>query len=372
MAAYAAALGGPRVRIQDVSESSSRGWGILRSQWRDFVAKRGDIPDRILADLEIAAPPQRPTSLDLTKDGFDRMLDKIMAHHASDSPRSLAKLSVWQTAATSNNELRVVLGDPWLHRREDSERNASQACPAKDPAMAFFPTDWANCLTEETIAELVLDAYTSTFCDAFLDGAISLVEVSNKWNATHTLSQSMSEPTLAQPKANRRLRNTSHADKALMSLGLAEQDSSPSEGFTQGGLSKDSFEAWNSRNFHKCKPLEPFAKRIEKATEAQRPTRRLTKRPEESPHQPKYVWPMAATNFPTAWERSSYRPRTMAAPTHTDEDTPTDKWLLKIGKDGKTTFPYSLVSHRAFLESQPDEILKEKARKIAPLRFSSP
>jgi len=41
---------------------------------------------------------------------------------------------------------------------------------------------------------------------------------------------------------------------------------------------------------------------------------------------------------------------------------------MDIGKDGKTTFPYSLASHRAFLDALPDPALRAKARKLAPVR----
>jgi len=290
---------------------------------------------------------------------------------------------VWSTASQSVLELKALLGDPWLHRRLDVDERVATPPLVIDPAMAFFPTNWSNCLSEDTLAELIIDAYSSAFCDAFLDGAISLVEVSYKWNAVQgesqgyaSLQHSMSEPSLQQPKANRRLRNTSHTDKALLQMGLSEQDSTLPEGFTMNGLSKDSWDAWNSRHFHKCKPLDPFVKRIEKATESQRPQRRSVHRPEQPQRhvdQRKYVWPISATHFPRAWDRASVpRARTMTmSDFEDDEDVPPDKWLLRIGKDGKTTFPYSLVSHRAFLESQPDPLLKEKARKIAPLRLSN-
>merc|ERR1711964_130409 len=118
-----------------------------------------------------------------------------------------------------------------------------------------------------------------------------------------------------------------------------------------GGLTKDSFEAWNSRNFHKCKPLDPFMKRIEKATESQRPQRRNMQRSESNPDRRRYEWPMTRSHFPAAWDRASYRPRAKIpdysnADHDPDEDMLPDKWLLRIGRDGKTTFPYSLVSHR--------------------------
>lgn len=315
--------------------------------------------------------------MNLTKDGFDRMVDTILSHHTSESPRSLAKMSVWQNASSSNHELRALLGDPWLTRRDDAEERAAPAAAAIDPAMSFFPTDWSNCLTEETMAELILDAYTSAFCDAFLDGAVSLVEVSNKWQATQSgslsgLKQSQSESSLLQPKANRRLRNTSTTDKALLDMGLSDETPGASAGFTMSGLSSDPFEAWNCRNFHKCKPLDPFVKRIAKATETQRPARRIVKKPGESPDLRRFVYPMAATNFPRAWDKSSPPARTLSAAelAEIDEDAPASKWLLRIDKTGKTNFPYSLVSHRAFLDSQPDPVLKEKARKLAPLRYT--
>lgn len=308
--------------------------------------------------------------------------------------------AVWQKASQSNNDLRALLGDGSYSgkRRDDVEQ--SQATQSKDPATAFFPAEWSNCLTEETLADLIVDAYSGAFCEAFLDGSISLVEVANKMNFAQdaslgNLQKSMSEPSLLKPSANRRLRITSHTDKALLSMGHSEQQSSSSDGgFTMNGLTKDPWEAWNSRNFHKCKPLDPFVKRIERATEMQRPSRRIVKRPEESPDLRKYVLPMSATHFPEAWDRAPEEEKTpkrqsaaqrsataSSAQLEGTEEAPDEiteapdegvsQWLLKVGKEGKTTFPYSLVSHRAFLESQSDPILKEKARKIAPLRLTN-
>lgn len=306
--------------------------------------------------------------------------------------------AVWQRASQSNNDLRALLGDGSYSgkRRDDVEQ--SQTTQAKDPATAFFPAEWSNCLTEETLADLIVDAYSGAFCEAFLDGSISLVEVANKMNFAQDVSlgnlqKSMSEPSLLKPSANRRLRITSHTDKALLSMGQSEQQSASSDGFTMNGLTKDPWEAWNSRNFHKCKPLDPFVKRIERATEMQRPSRRIAKRAEESPDLRKYVLPMSATHFPEAWDRApevdqnltkrqlarsataaiSQVEGTEEAPDEITEapDEGVSQWLLKVGKEGKTTFPYSLVSHRAFLDSQTDPILKEKARKIAPLRLTN-
>jgi hypothetical protein len=300
----------------------------------------------------------------MSKDGFDRMVDKITSDMAgSTSPRSVRNLTVWQNAAQSNLELRALLKDPWLHIRDDGETRIVTPKASMDPCMSFFPHEWSNCLSEDTMAELILDAYTSAFCDAFLDGAISLVEVSTKWHASQSgrLGKSMSDSTLQQPQANRRLRNSSHTDKALLNIGLAEGDPVASEGFTMHGLSKDNWEAWNARSFHKSKNLDPFVKRIQNATEAQRPQRRIVKLAEQRQE---------------PWnQRSSSKPRLSRAGTVVDFDRgeePRGDWLMAVGTDGKTRFPYSLVSHRAFLESQKDPILKEKARKLAPLKLSTP
>lgn len=54
-----------------------------------------------------------------------------------------------------------------------------------------------------------------------------------------------------------------------------------------------------------------------------------------------------------------------------DDDNP-NVWkpgqVLKLDQEGKTIFPYSLVSHKAFLESQPHGWLKRRAQEVAPLR----
>merc|ERR1711972_111932 len=148
------------------------------------------------------------------------------------------------------------------------------------------------------------------------------------------------------------------------------QEDKSVEGFTMAGLPKDSWQAWNTQSFHKCKSIEPLAKRIQNATDAQRPQRRsfITQKRRPPDHR-KYLWPMTATNFPAAWNQATYpRARFQAEPEVDDHDELKDGWLIKI-KHGKTTFPYSLVSHRAFIESQSTPNLREKARKLAPLRL---
>jgi hypothetical protein len=392
------------VRFQDApgggGGAHSRGWQIVRSHWREFLMKRGDIPNRVQTGrLAPPPPPQRPTNFIMSNDAFDRMLDKIMMHFTSESPRTLAKINAWQGAAQAHSEVRALLPAECIEAHRAAEGNAAVAAgiwhkgdpaqdffhrgsaavaAARDPSQDFFPPEWFHNLSENTVAELVVDAYTSAFAEAFLDSAISLVEVSSKFNASTATSvtglrQSTSEPTLAEPQVNRRLRS----EKVLRHLGLDEQGAGSPEGFAMSGLPKDSWEAWNSRDFHKCKPLDPLTKRIEKATEAQRPSRnsrmaqsQFIKRRDRDTDQRKYLWPMSATNFPSSWNTSTKPTQPKVEIAEDDEPREGQEWLLRI-KNGQTMFPYSLVSHRAFIDSQRTPLLKEKARKLAPLRFSS-
>lgn len=368
-----------RVGIRDGAVSSgsncSRGWRVLREQWREFLQKRPEIPGRVLNDQKIPLQPLRPVDKGLNKEAVDRMLDKILSQVTGDTPRSQSSIQAWRRADQLNNEMRALIAErlpqPWIAGRRDKAKKIAH------PSAAFFPQDWAATLSEDTVAELIVDAFSSVFCDAFIDGAVSLVDVSRKWNSPG-MRHSVSDPLLEHPKAMDRLRNTLHTDQKLLNLDFHGRDEvSNTDGFTMAGLSKDSFEAWTTRSFHKCKPLDPFVQRIQKVTETQRPNRRLARpRATSLADKQKFLWPMTATHFPSQWEASTYRPKSRqselsAAPADDEEGEVLEgRWLLRIGKDGKTTFPYSLVSHRAFIESQPDPILKAKAQKVAPLRFT--
>lgn len=142
-------------------------------------------------------------------------------------------------------------------------------------------------------------------------------------------------------------------------------------------------DGWNLRQFHACKPLDPYLTRIQVATEQQRPRQRL-RRVAGDPLAPKRSLPMLATNFPAVWEKTAplkMKPTEDAgAPPAAvaegedeeweDEEPKGYTWLQRKGRDGKTLFPYSLVSHKAFIESQPNPLLKAKVLEIAPMRFT--
>lgn len=142
-------------------------------------------------------------------------------------------------------------------------------------------------------------------------------------------------------------------------------------------------DGWKLRQFHACKPLDPYLKRIEVATEQQRPRQRL-RRVDADPLAPKQSLPMLATNFPAVWEKTvplkmktaedaGAPPAAVAEGEDEeweDEEPKGYTWLQRKGRDGKTLFPYSLVSHKAFIESQPNPLLKAKVLEIAPMRFT--
>jgi len=250
-------------------------------------------------------------------------------------------------------------------------------------ASALFPTEWWKTLSVELLSELVVDAFASAFCDAFLDGGITLLEVAEGWGTpsqTKGMAQSSSEPMLGRPNTLRPLRRPfqtmpPHGDTKLESK-ASHSSRGPVEGFMMSGLPQDSHDAWTLKRYHACQPLETFERRIHKATEMQRPRRHIARELDNTADLRKFSWPMTATNFPRAWDQTTRRRDRSAPASRHERNAPAqepeqdDQWLLRLGKDGKTTFPYSLALHRAFLESQPDPILKEKARKLAPLRMT--
>lgn len=150
----------------------------------------------------------------------------------------------------------------------------------------------------------------------------------------------------------------------------------PQDGFIMKGLPSDSHQAWTTAgSFHECNHTEAFITRIHKATEIQRPKRTIRKLQPGDPgyvtDQRKYVWPMMKSHLPETWDKVSARRRKLNHRTGVWEEIDESSSMLTIDANGKTAFPYSLVLHKAFLESQPDEALRKKAREIAPMRLST-
>jgi len=221
-----------------------------------------------------------------------------------------------------------------------------------------------------------VDHLADKLAEALLDSAVVLVE-EETYGAEEEATLSPEAPETLDDR-------TVRPPRGRMALSASAPDLRP--GFAQGGPGHRSVlpqtmplemvngqglpMSWSTRRYHPCKQLSPLASRIKADADGQRP-RRLVRRV-ESQDQRKFVLPMTATNFPDKWEsmtrprKATSRPGAAPAPAPTDEA----RWLIKVGPDGKTSFPYSLALHKAFLESQSDPLLKEKAIKLAPIRLS--
>jgi hypothetical protein len=345
----------------------------------------------------------------LPRETADRAFDRILARMGDETPRGAKRLKTWQRAKLVHSEARAVLDQArsmggGASPAAGSGGGAGSVSPTAAEggfyggidhrAEALFPAQWSEILTPDLLAELVVDAFLGSFCDELVDAALGSLERSGKSGAALQNSQSApslqgnTATSLGRPRALQPLRSL--LDDADQSPGLPEGLAGPATGFTTAGLARDGREAWATQRFHVSRRLDPLTVRIHDKTEAQRPCRRLVRDPDANPLGPKYSWPMAATNFPGNWDQATQRrdPRdragASAAPTSMSGERPgrreplppqpfkkDENWLLGKDRLGRTTFPYSLALHRAFLEAQPDPVLKEKARKVAPLRLTT-
>eukprot|EP00421_Protoceratium_reticulatum_P028890 CAMPEP_0168462338 /NCGR_PEP_ID=MMETSP0228-20121227/54469_1 /TAXON_ID=133427 /ORGANISM="Protoceratium reticulatum, Strain CCCM 535 (=CCMP 1889)" /LENGTH=171 /DNA_ID=CAMNT_0008477721 /DNA_START=1 /DNA_END=513 /DNA_ORIENTATION=- len=170
------AVPGRRVsRETPASSGERRGWQILREHWRDFLDKRAAIPDSIAADRARAdASPYRPV---LTKEVADRVLDKIIVQINEDSPRAAARAARWRQARATHAEVRAILGEPRNpHPNENTPLEDQPLAGMGYAASALFPTEWWKVLSPELLAELIVDAFSGTFCGALVDGGAELLE----------------------------------------------------------------------------------------------------------------------------------------------------------------------------------------------------
>lgn len=293
-----------------------------------------------------------------------------------------AKMESWRRARKLHYEVRSILGDGWKPPQDPTPLEEQTLAGVGYAASALFPTEWWQALNAELLAKLVVDAFAGAFCDALLDGAATLLETAEGWAPPlpRPLAASASEPALPPPA--RPLGAALGALPALASPGGGQGGGRQRPGGAaagaggQGGGAASGSEAWTTKRYHACQQLDSLKGRIQRNTELQRPRRRITSTGRENKEDlRKYNWPMTATNFPEVWDRTTRpppsKPGSGAGQRHVASQPGLERsWLLDIGRDGKTTFPYSLASHRAFLEAQPDPILKEKAMKLAPLRMT--
>jgi len=286
-------------------------------------------------------------------------------------------------------------------RQESIEMSATEMTAGK-----LFPAEWFDILNEELLADLIVDSFANTISDAFVDGAILLYDADARSRGQRLasptasprtrLAASSSEPSLGRGGARSTVCGTAsrplpqiktpfttmppHGDlqvrgdrgpsggrQRLVAGGRgapAAAGSSivaPREGFTQAGLPQNEREAWQRTHYHVCQPLQDYRTRIHQATELQRPKRQVKRTPASSGSQTKYVWPSTQYHFPEAWDKMT--------------EKPTEKWkesapVMTVSEEGKSVIPYSLVLHKAFLDSQPAS-LRGKAESLVPLKLTS-
>eukprot|EP00933_Yihiella_yeosuensis_P049787 TRINITY_DN4712_c2_g1_i1.p1 TRINITY_DN4712_c2_g1~~TRINITY_DN4712_c2_g1_i1.p1 ORF type:complete len:469 (+),score=84.13 TRINITY_DN4712_c2_g1_i1:77-1483(+) len=443
-----------------------RGWQVLRESFREFLVNKPAkfTAGQVLAEI-LGVIQSDEAKVSEAHSAVDRTLSNIIGHINKETPEGAKSAEIWEKARTIYQEVRVELQTAgWRPPTEAGSLNQFMNDPSssgsspqrgknsKEDAMALFPTKWCTALSADLMADLIVDAMTGPIVDAFLDGAVELLDAHEGWCEPAAMGSPRSR---ALPSTAQRPSRTFGASSSSTTLGFSlAADSSPksqsssmggfspshrqlplpprmpayslralerpfrsmppndntkllgprggnsptlkksaSEGFAMAPRTKG--DSWNLRKFHGSLPLDSYERRIRESTEMQRPKRRL-RRPERDPLGPKYSLPMLATNFAAGWDGCAPLPpkektavlsgsgaaaaaaMSSSSPTGEDEDDEWDEeepqgysWLQRKGRDGKTLFPYSLVSHRAFLDSQTDPVLKEKAMKIAPLRMTS-
>lgn len=211
---------------------------------------------------------------------------------------------------------------------------------------------------------------------------------SQAYASAPTLPRPTEPPPVPLPMPQRFIRNSSRktlAGLAVPSIGAdgtsgfgvrSSTGSAPSQdGFVMRGLPKDSHHAWIAATPRISCPrgVMPLIHQINENVTLQRPHRRIVHREvEDRKDHRKFVWPISSTHFPEQWDEETKGkrdalPRLSSGQVSVVREAPS----LKVNSAGRTIFDYSLVLHKAFLESQPNELLKDKARKYAPLRLST-
>lgn len=378
------------------ASAGKRGWRLLRAHWQDFLQKRGALAGGLLDDVDLRGDTERdPARMAVTKEATSRALERIIALELVESPRFVGEhtknADSWRRCGQLYEELHAAFAEVgWPPKQKHRSRPAG----GPEPHEKFLPRSWQHGLTDETLAELAVEALMDTFCDALLDGAVMVADA-ELWPPSPRLGRSASSPagalsSLPPIEAHPRELSYTHPPDP--------PSRRPQEGFTMAGLSLDRWEAWNNGKYHPCRLQEPYTTRITQVADLQRPQRRPGRCGGPS-DQRKFLWPMTATNFPEAWEEMTKKPEPKPRGLRSAEKAsrgsahpgrlggeplgrrflqpprqPSPKRappIMTVDSRGRTSFPYSLVLHRAFLDSQPDVTLKDKAKKQVPLVLTS-
>mmetsp|Transcript_50182 Transcript_50182/g.144310 ORF Transcript_50182/g.144310 Transcript_50182/m.144310 type:complete len:390 (-) Transcript_50182:99-1268(-) len=355
----------------------------------------------------------------------DDLVDEILGATNTTSVQGKVETDVWSRARRAHTELRSTLAEGgWKPPHQEQQqvqhftRGASSpsdsAPPAQLPtsktaiaAATFLPGEWWRALSDEVLASLIVDSFSGAFVDAFLDGLVDVLQAKEGWGAPRTSSKplqarlshcssapgglsSLSRPLpLSIPRRPYDALSSSSSpgehSPAIWRSGRGGVAGEPAlaggakEGFVQSGLPRDAKQAWNVQRYHACMPLESLPRRAALMTKARGTTAGATRRAvsasaDENIDQRKYVWPMMATNFPDAWEERTRKKQAVGRGGKRGEEVQkeikSETWHLKVDDEGRTTFPYSLALHKAFLESQSDPKTKAKAMMAAPVRLT--
>lgn len=370
--------------------SKAKGWKILRDYMKEYMDHRSAITDQVLTD--VIHPTSKPNRIPETAKldsvaAADRAFDMIIAAEDPLDPRGQENTAVWTKAKQSYMDLTqtfLAIGyNPQVQpKKDEKEGQAAGHATAEQRHLGsgLFPNQWWQTLSEELIAELVVDDLADKMAEVLFDSAVAIVEeeiqvAEDGWlqfAAEEEATLLATAPELPDEWSIRPPQLASSASApALGSKGgsghrsmLPQTMPAPrgGKGFNQQGLPT----SWATRRYHPCQQLDPIASRVKADIEAQRPKRQVKKL--ETEDQRKFVWPMTASNFPDKWETVTKKKATKpGAPLSLTGD---ESFLCRVGSHGKTEFPYSLALHKAFLESQSDPLLKEKAAKLAPIRLS--
>lgn len=370
-----------------------RGWNLVQNQLSQYHQNRKGLADLIKTEVlgdSFTEPPQ-PRHSQADEDAqrvFFRDLDLTFA----DKPEVK---EVWKKSESLMEDLQKQLKAAGGVPRTKSERGhakASLSDARQRQKVAghteFMPREWYDALSEECLANLVVDTFMNPFVDALIEGAVSTVE---------------SEPTVWTVKSSQHRRNEVRildelTDNALKISRAASAPSftnqhqasslADSTGSTFGAPRhstkqlevKDPIgsnvpelerEAWPPlrNDAPKKNPLESRVERIRRVTDLQRPRRKVHRRP--SFDQRTDSAPMTAHHFPKAWGRSTCGINLQGKlPRYSEYNMDRNDEQFSVSVDGYTQFPYSLAAHRAFLRSQGP--LLETAKEFAPMNTTVP
>lgn len=361
-----------------------RGWQLVRKHWRSYLLHREDVLGRVTNQVESLTHPTVDENGEhcdpktcLSREAANRAVDYMINHMQKKSTPStfdsLKQMQTWGKANDLNHDLRKDLSKlGWKPNILQAAKRP--AGPRSLPAAAqLMPAAWCAILTPDLVADLVVEAFSSTFVDAFLDGAILLLEQQQQQQSRQSSSTGFSSSSSSLQSESRTMDRTQHVPQALPFPQVWRPLPSADDRTNNFLTSPKGEKPWTTRRIHSSTSLLPLTTRIQQHATDQRPQRNLRRAPED-PLAPKFSYPMLAHNFPEKWASTTSRPSDPGRPRSREAQTMPpheDIWLQRKGSDGKTIFPYSLVSHKAFLDSQSDPILKQKALKVVPLRMTT-